>query len=113
MEDYLFIIYIFILVGALEIIMGLPLMYSKIKPNWLYGFRTPKTVKNEEVWYKVNERTGRDFIISGIIVILVALSFMVFDFDLDIGTVTIIQAFILTILVLIVLFRGLSLIKKL
>jgi len=108
----LFIIYTFIFVGALEIIMGLPLMYGKIKPNWLYGFRTPKTVKNEELWYKINEQTGRGFIISGMIVILIALVFMIFNFDFDIGIVALIQAFIMIILVLIVLFRGLSLIKK-
>ena len=52
---------VFIFVGMLEIIMGIPLLLEKIKPNALYGFRTPKTRSSDEIWYKVNKYVGRDF----------------------------------------------------
>jgi len=107
------IIIIFIFVGALEILMGMPLMYGKIKPNWFYGFRLPKTVSNKEIWYEVNKQTGRDFIISGMIIVIVSLFLMVFNLNFDVVTIATIQVFILMALMAIIIVRGLLLIKKL
>ena len=113
MDGNLTIIIIFIFVGALEILMGMPLMYGKIKPNWFYGFRLPKTVSNKEIWYKVNKQTGRDFIISGMIIVIVSLFLMVFNLNFDVVAIATIQVFILMALMAIMIVRGLLLIKKL
>ena len=63
------LIVIYIIVGFLEIILGLPFLLGKIKPNWLYGFRLPKTLSDEDICYKTNKYVGRDFIFAGILVI--------------------------------------------
>ena len=79
-ESFLLII-IFIFAGTSEIIMGMPLLMKKIKPNWYYGFRTPKTRSDEKIWYKINKYFGRDMIICGIILIIGSL-FLITTIDL-------------------------------
>lgn len=39
--------------------LAIPLIQRRIKPNMWYGFRTPTTLKNPDIWYEVNEYTGR------------------------------------------------------
>ena len=60
MNENTMMITIFISLGVLEIILGLPLMYKKIKPNNFYGFRMKKTLSNEKLWYETNKFMGRD-----------------------------------------------------
>jgi len=69
---------VFIFIGLLEIIMGIPLLLEKIKPNALYGFRTPKTRSSDEIWYKINKYVGRDFVVAGIIVTLCSPFLLIF-----------------------------------
>lgn len=78
MDNYGIIILAFILIGIIEIILGIPLLLEKIKPNRLYGFRIAKTLSSDEIWYKSNKYVGRDFIVTGIIVILGSLFLLVF-----------------------------------
>ena len=78
------LITIYIIVGVMEIILGLPLLFEKIKPNWFYGFRLPKSMSNKEIWYKTNRYVGRDFIVAGIIVIIAALVVLMFQINFDI-----------------------------
>ena len=58
-----------VLIGA-----GLPLMRRRVPPNRLYGVRFPSTLADERVWYSVNERSGRDLLVVGVTVVLVALA---------------------------------------
>lgn len=106
------LIMIFIIIGALEIIMGLPLMFGKIKPNWFYGFRLPKTMSNKEVWYKTNRYVGRDFIVAGMIVIIGALVVLMFQFDFDILEITMLLNFLLVVPLFAIIARGVIYIKK-
>jgi uncharacterized membrane protein len=57
-----------VLIGA-----GLPLMRRRVPPNPWYGIRIPSTLADERTWYAVNERSGRDLLILGITVVVVAL----------------------------------------
>jgi len=52
--------------GLLIALVGLPLLLQKVGPNWLYGFRTPRTISNEALWYASNKVAGRDFILAGL-----------------------------------------------
>jgi len=54
-------------VGAslLLIALAIPLAMDKIKPNFWYGFRTPRTLKDPDIWYKVNNFFGKRMIIAG------------------------------------------------
>ncbi len=46
--------------------LSIPLIRGRVRPNWFYGFRTPSTVHDEQLWYEVNARTGRDLFWVGI-----------------------------------------------
>lgn len=40
-------------------------MRGRIGPNPLYGFRIRATLRDERIWYPVNQRGGRHFVIIG------------------------------------------------
>ena len=41
------------------IALGLPLIFRLVPRNWLYGLRTPYTLRNsEETWYRQNVISG-------------------------------------------------------
>ena len=52
MNNYLIIILAFILIGALEFILGIPFLLGDVKPNWIYGFIFLKILSSDEIWYK-------------------------------------------------------------
>ena len=47
------------LVHCLIIVLCIPLMLEKVKRNRFYGFRLPKTLASDEVWYPANAMAGR------------------------------------------------------
>ena len=65
MEDHVYIILSFAAIGVLFMVLGLPLKQGAIPPNRWYGFRTRKTLADEEIWYKVNRIAGIDMIRGG------------------------------------------------
>lgn len=67
------------------IVISIPLILDKIKPNNLYGFRTQKTLSNEEIWYKANKFAGIALLISGIIALVSALSIFIFAEKIGMG----------------------------
>ena len=107
------LIIVFILVGMLEIIIGIPLLLEKIKPNWLYGFRLTKILSNDEIWYKSNKYVGRDFIIAGIIVIFSSLILLVLTSCLSVIEITMISPLLLIVPLIIIWIRGLIYLHKL
>lgn len=64
---------LFPLVGIIFIALGIPLKLGKIPPNIWYGFRTPKTLSNETIWYEINRISGEDMIKIGVVLSLTAL----------------------------------------
>ena len=64
-QELLVQLFIFEGTGLLWIGISIPLIYEKIGPNQLYGFRTRKTLSNKEIWYKTNKYMGKDFIVLG------------------------------------------------
>ena len=58
--------------GVVFIALGIPLYKRRVPPNMLYGCRTEKSLSDENIWYAVNQVTGRDLIVAGILVFLVA-----------------------------------------
>ena len=60
-------------VGLLVAALALPMMYDKIPPNGFYGFRTPRTLSDPNVWYAANRVAGRNLAVAGVIVSTTAL----------------------------------------
>ena len=63
---------LFIVGGVLLILAALPLLYNRVKPNPWYGFRIPKTLSDERIWYPANSYAAKGMILTGIITIAVA-----------------------------------------
>ena len=63
--------------GSLILLLGIPLIMQKIKPNNYYGFRTKKTLSDEEVWYTANSFAGKMMVIIGFIATLLSIGFMI------------------------------------
>jgi uncharacterized membrane protein len=113
MENTILIIILYTLVGILEIILGIPLLLEKIKPNWFYGFRLPKTMSSKDIWYKSNKYVGRDFIITGIIVTLGSLFLLMIRNNMSLNLIVLIGSFLVLITIILVLIRSLIYLKKL
>ena len=47
-------------------VIALPMAFGRVKPNVIYGFRTKKTLENEDLWYAANRTSGIGLILSGI-----------------------------------------------
>jgi uncharacterized membrane protein len=59
--------------GVLLIAISLPMMYDKVPPNGFYGFRTPRTMSNPNLWYPANRVAGRNLALAGLIVSITTL----------------------------------------
>ncbi|MBX7169966.1 MAG: SdpI family protein [Pyrinomonadaceae bacterium] len=55
------------------ILVNIPLYQGKIKRNNWYGFRTPRTLASDEVWYPVNKEAGLNFIIASVITLITSI----------------------------------------
>ena len=64
---------------VIMILISIPLVLRKVKPNRWYGFRTPKTLSDETIWYKANRFSGFAFLINGIVLLLVVLMLGIFN----------------------------------
>jgi uncharacterized membrane protein len=58
-------ILMFAAVGILFMGIAIPLINHRVKRNWWYGFRTPKTLSSDRIWYAANEHSGRMLFVSG------------------------------------------------
>jgi uncharacterized membrane protein len=78
------ILLLYIAIGALLILVSIPLIRKKVKPNALYGFRVPQTLDNPDVWHPVNVHAGKRMAVAGVITVLAAIGFyFVPGIDLD------------------------------
>ncbi len=53
------------------IILSIPLILQKVRPNCFYGVRTRKTMSDETVWYKANKFFGCGMLISSLFSLVV------------------------------------------
>jgi uncharacterized membrane protein len=63
-----------VVIGPLIVALAIPLAHRRVPPNRWYGIRLPSTLADEELWYAANARAGRDMIIVGAVVTLLALA---------------------------------------
>ena len=113
MDEISIIIIFFVFIGAVFIVLGIPLLLEKVKPNWFYGFRTPTTINKKNLWYNVNKQVGRDFIIAGIIIIIGSISMLIFQPILTLIQLIIILLLLVHLCLILISIRGFFLIKRL
>ncbi|WP_082629249.1 SdpI family protein [Chthonomonas calidirosea] len=61
------------LLGILCAALAIPLIQRRVPPNRLYGFRTPKTLRNESIWYQANAYAGKTLLLYGLTLSLTSL----------------------------------------
>jgi uncharacterized membrane protein len=73
--ETLTLLFMFLNVGVGLLIVGLsvPLIRRRIRPNRWYGFRTPKTISSERIWYEANAYAGQMLLWAGVIFIAAAI----------------------------------------
>jgi uncharacterized membrane protein len=63
-----------IVIAPLIIIaLSIPLIAGRIRRNYLYGFRTPRTMSSDTVWYPANRVGGILFLCVGLVWLMVGL----------------------------------------
>jgi hypothetical protein len=48
-----------ILIGVLSLVLAIPLVRGRVKPNPLYGVRFRESFQSEEAWFAINRYGGR------------------------------------------------------
>jgi len=49
------------------ILVSVPMVMRRVPPNAFYGFRTPKTLSNPQIWYEANRRAGVNLIAAALL----------------------------------------------
>jgi uncharacterized membrane protein len=66
------ILILYVILGLLMVVLAVPLIKRKVRPNGFYGFRVPQTLNDPAVWYAVNAHFGRRLLLTGIATTLAA-----------------------------------------
>jgi len=74
---------LFALVGLLFVGISIPLILGKVPPNSFYGCRTTKTLSDPKIWYAANRMSGKDFLISGLLIFVASLAMLAFGRDMN------------------------------
>jgi hypothetical protein len=64
---------VFVGAGLLLIALSIPLLRRQIKPNWIYGFRTPRTIANPDLWYDINAYGAKGLLATGVAIVLASI----------------------------------------
>jgi uncharacterized membrane protein len=64
---------LFPVLGLILVALGWPMATRRVRPNRWYGLRVPATFADEKVWYEANAVAGRDMMILGWAIVVVAL----------------------------------------
>ena len=63
---------VYMVAGSLLIVLSIPLLFEKVRPNPLYGFRVSQTLNDPQVWYAVNKYTAKRLMAAGVSSIIAA-----------------------------------------
>jgi uncharacterized membrane protein len=66
-EHMAYIPFMYIFGGLLLVAVSVPMINRRIGRNGFYGFRTPKTLSDDRIWYDANEYAGRQLFAAGLI----------------------------------------------
>lgn len=89
------LLYLFVISGALLVVLSVPMIMGKIPPNGLYGFRVKKTMENPDIWYPVNAYSGKWFLVVGLGLALAAVGlFFVPGISLEVYSYAVLAAWV-------------------
>lgn len=65
----------YLVISVLMMVLAVPLIQKRVRPNWFYGFRTPKTLSSPDIWYPANVYAGKVLFATGLLLFFAALIF--------------------------------------
>ena len=86
-------------IGALMIVLTIPLKRGLIKMNWWYGFRFLASYSSEENWYKINRYGAQRFVIWGIVLCGIGLITFLVSFGDDLWLIGLFSSWPLIMLI--------------
>ena len=75
MMDKLTFLYLFLAAAGVLLAVSLPLALGRVPPNRWYGFRTPGTLANRDVWYQANAESGKRLMAAAVTIAAGAFGF--------------------------------------
>ena len=69
MRPQMLLMTLFFATGLLLCALAIPLIREQIPRNPWYGFRVPKTLASDEVWYPANRHMGGWLLLCGVITV--------------------------------------------
>ncbi len=76
--------YLFLIPCAVYFALSIPLILNRVPPNQWWGYRTPRTLADETVWYAVNHNVGWGLLVASIL--CAAAIWVVFSMDFGAST---------------------------
>ena len=66
---------LYVISGIVLVGLALPLLWEKVPPNPVYGFRLPATMNDPKVWYATNKFGAKRLMVTGISTVVAAAIF--------------------------------------
>jgi len=97
--------------GFLFLSLSIPLVKEKVPQNSSYGFRTEKTLANEDVWYKANKYMGKELFKAGLVTIAMSVILLVFVKKMSMWNLFAVESLILAAIIIALILRAISYLK--
>lgn len=55
-------------IGGMFSLISVPLIQGRVARNGIYGFRTPKTLSSDRIWFPANRNAGRNLFVAGVVI---------------------------------------------
>lgn len=104
-NDFQISVLIFGVVGALFIILSIPLIQRRVPPNAIYGVRTTKTLSNKKLWYDANHFFGKDLLTAGLIIATASIVAETFEGSVGVEYITVILLSVMILSLAFAVFR--------
>lgn len=85
-------------VGIVVAVLSIPPTLGWVPRNRMYGFRVPATLRSDVVWYSINRRFGRELIVIGTTLAVLAVSLDAAGLDTPAGRAAAVIAMIASLL---------------
>src|SRR5512137_1741345 len=63
---------LYLATGVLLMALSLPLLWGKVPPNGVYGFRVKATLENPRIWYAANKYAAKRMLVAGAVFVVAA-----------------------------------------
>jgi len=111
-EHPIYIVLLFVMIGALFVALGIPLKQGAVPPNWWYGFRTRKTLSDKEIWYTINRIMGIDMIRAGAVLVGACLIVLALRNTLSPEVIVVLLVGVMLIMMAYMAIHGFSLLRR-